>query len=458
MASSHVPPAQRRRGALAGRIRVAAAPLLRETTDARSGGADDASRAMTTTTATEHPDGGARARPRTGSSCSSTPFATAATASLGPTSSTTARSSTASSPSAADLPIGWRDVQAPGVVPARAPRRRRALRLLGRAALLEAPAAAAALRLWPAHERGEDRGSTVEEEPVDERPTAFFGVPAVRARGDRGSRTASSRAAATRPRLRRPPRAPSSSSPSTAATPARPASAVPRAPGPRVADDYDLRLTELLEGEHRFLVRPARTPARAVLARSPRHGCRRRRPRRGAARVTETAQARLEGEPRPRRRRATLLLAEPRAPRCDDVAERCLTCGNCTLVCPTCFCTTVEDTSDLDGSRAERFRVWDTCFSVRYSEMHGGNTRPLPRRALPPVADAQARDLARPVRTARLRRLRPLHHVVPRRHRRARRDHRDRRGGREMTMHAHARRPDRRQRRSSPASTATSSR
>ena len=36
--------------------------------------------------------------------------------------------------------------------------------------------------------------------------------------------------------------------------------------------------------------------------------------------------------------------------RWDDVAERCLACGNCTLVCPTCFCSTVWDSTDLDGT------------------------------------------------------------------------------------------------------------
>ena len=74
-----------------------------------------------------------------------------------------------------------------------------------------------------------------------------------------------------------------------------------------------------------------------------------------------------------------LLLRNPESARWDDVAERCLTCGNCTLVCPTCFCTHVEDASALDGSSAERTRVWDTCFSVQYAEVHGGNTRPAPR-------------------------------------------------------------------------------
>jgi ferredoxin len=74
-----------------------------------------------------------------------------------------------------------------------------------------------------------------------------------------------------------------------------------------------------------------------------------------------------------------LLLRNLDSPVWDDVAERCLTCGNCTLVCPTCFCTHVEDASSLDGATAERTRVWDTCFSVQYAEMHGGNTRPTPR-------------------------------------------------------------------------------
>jgi ferredoxin len=66
-------------------------------------------------------------------------------------------------------------------------------------------------------------------------------------------------------------------------------------------------------------------------------------------------------------------------PRWDQVAERCLTCGNCTLVCPTCFCTTVEDVTDLTGGRAERWRKWDSCFTTDFSYIHGGSIRPSPR-------------------------------------------------------------------------------
>jgi len=63
-------------------------------------------------------------------------------------------------------------------------------------------------------------------------------------------------------------------------------------------------------------------------------------------------------------------------PRWDDAASRCLACGNCTLACPTCFCTTVEDTTDLTGAMAQRTRRWDSCFTLDLSYIHGGPVRP----------------------------------------------------------------------------------
>jgi ferredoxin len=65
--------------------------------------------------------------------------------------------------------------------------------------------------------------------------------------------------------------------------------------------------------------------------------------------------------------------------RWDDVAARCLSCGNCTLACPTCFCSTVEDSSDVAGQRAERWRRWDSCFVQSFSYIHGGSVRMSPR-------------------------------------------------------------------------------
>jgi sulfhydrogenase subunit beta (sulfur reductase) len=61
--------------------------------------------------------------------------------------------------------------------------------------------------------------------------------------------------------------------------------------------------------------------------------------------------------------------------RWDDVASRCLTCSNCTMVCPTCFCSTVEDVTDLSGEQAERWRKWDSCFTMDFSYIFGGSIR-----------------------------------------------------------------------------------
>jgi ferredoxin len=62
-------------------------------------------------------------------------------------------------------------------------------------------------------------------------------------------------------------------------------------------------------------------------------------------------------------------------PRWDEVAARCLTCANCTMVCPTCFCTNVGDINALSGEYAERWRKWDSCFSRDFAYMHGGSIR-----------------------------------------------------------------------------------
>ena len=66
----------------------------------------------------------------------------------------------------------------------------------------------------------------------------------------------------------------------------------------------------------------------------------------------------------------------PEDPGWGAVAERCLTCGNCTFVCPTCFCTSVVDSSSLDGTEFQRTQRWDSCFSVDFAHVHGGSVRP----------------------------------------------------------------------------------
>ncbi len=59
----------------------------------------------------------------------------------------------------------------------------------------------------------------------------------------------------------------------------------------------------------------------------------------------------------------------------EEVAARCLACGNCTMVCPTCFCTDLVDVTDLTGDQTSRWRVWDTCFSTSFSHLGPGPIR-----------------------------------------------------------------------------------
>ena len=70
-----------------------------------------------------------------------------------------------------------------------------------------------------------------------------------------------------------------------------------------------------------------------------------------------------------------LLYDNLESPRWEEIAERCLTCGNCTLACPTCFCTDLEDVTDLSGEISNRWRVWDSCFSLEYSHLGPGPHR-----------------------------------------------------------------------------------
>jgi sulfhydrogenase subunit beta (sulfur reductase) len=143
--------------------------------------------------------------------------------------------------------------------------------------------------------------------------------------------------------------------------------------GPRVAAGYDLALSEILDGEHRFLARAGSERGAELLRELPR--------RRAAAEDVAAADAAVEGAARRMTRTVEsgdlrdLLARNLENPRWEQVAERCLTCGNCTMVCPTCFCTNVEDVSDLAGTDVERVRLWESCFAVDHSFLHGGSVR-----------------------------------------------------------------------------------
>jgi len=140
--------------------------------------------------------------------------------------------------------------------------------------------------------------------------------------------------------------------------------------GPRSTSGFDLALTELPEG---FIVEVATAEGEAVVSRL--------RTERATERHREAAEAaRQRAVDQIERRMDTndirdLLLANLEHPRWSDVAERCLSCTNCTMVCPTCFCTSVDDVADLSGDHVERRRRWDSCFNLDFSYMNGGIVR-----------------------------------------------------------------------------------
>ncbi len=148
--------------------------------------------------------------------------------------------------------------------------------------------------------------------------------------------------------------------------------------GPAVRGGHDLLLMEVLTAaEHCFLVDSGSRRGEAVLKRLEQAGA--LSP--AARQIEESARARTEEAARTQQRKIdahgvkALLYRNFEHPRWEQVAARCLNCANCTLVCPTCFCSTVEDTTDLTGGHAERWRRWDSCFTMDHSYIHGGSLR-----------------------------------------------------------------------------------
>jgi NAD(P)H-flavin reductase/NAD-dependent dihydropyrimidine dehydrogenase PreA subunit len=144
--------------------------------------------------------------------------------------------------------------------------------------------------------------------------------------------------------------------------------------GPELTGGYDLALTEVEGG---FLVEADSSAGRAIMERLP------TRPataaeQYGVAATVAQVRARI-GDPVPTAGLAERLLAQLDHPRWAQVAERCITCGNCTLACPTCFCSTLTQQTDLSGDKAVTNRIWDSCFSPGFAKVAGGSFRSRPR-------------------------------------------------------------------------------
>lgn len=144
--------------------------------------------------------------------------------------------------------------------------------------------------------------------------------------------------------------------------------------GPRAETGFDLALTELLrDGRHGFLLEIGSDDGAAIavaLDAPPATAD----DVAAARRVTDEAAGRM-GRFLDTRDVKDVLERNLESPVWTAISERCLSCANCTMVCPTCFCTTVEDSTSLAGDRAERWRRWDSCFTQAFSYIHGGSIR-----------------------------------------------------------------------------------
>jgi formate hydrogenlyase subunit 6/NADH:ubiquinone oxidoreductase subunit I len=144
--------------------------------------------------------------------------------------------------------------------------------------------------------------------------------------------------------------------------------------GPKATSGFDLALTEILEGgEHYFVAEIGSVLGGEILRALPQQPA---GPREMEKAKSIHAKASKEmGRVLDTTGIKELLYANYEHPRWEEVAARCLTCANCTMVCPTCFCSTVEDVTDLSGEHAERWRKWDSCFTADFSYIHGGSVR-----------------------------------------------------------------------------------
>ncbi|MCS7137928.1 MAG: 4Fe-4S dicluster domain-containing protein [Candidatus Caldarchaeum sp.] len=144
--------------------------------------------------------------------------------------------------------------------------------------------------------------------------------------------------------------------------------------GPKVKDGFDISLTEVVgDGRHFFIGYAGSERGEKLLK---------------AAGARPAADKELmEAEELMERSRTKfrknldtnglkeLIYSNIESPVYNEVAERCLACANCTLVCPTCFCNIIEETTFLDGEYVERWRRMDSCFTADFSYIHGGSIR-----------------------------------------------------------------------------------
>ncbi len=139
--------------------------------------------------------------------------------------------------------------------------------------------------------------------------------------------------------------------------------------GPHVRDTFDILMTEVEGG---FVVKTGSERGVAMIQPLKLKGSNDQQVAVASQYVDEAAAMQTKRMPLDNSRALRdLLFSKLDSPRWDEVAERCLSCGNCTSVCPTCFCHSEAEKPSLDGSSSEHQREWDSCFTAGHSQLNG---------------------------------------------------------------------------------------
>jgi ferredoxin len=141
--------------------------------------------------------------------------------------------------------------------------------------------------------------------------------------------------------------------------------------GPRASRGFDIALSELDDG---YLVETGSQRGTEIAARLSLQPAGPELGHQAASEQSEATQRQFRQLPS--RNLHDILFRRLEHPRWEEVAQRCLACGNCTSVCPTCFCHAENDAPQLDGEASAHLREWDSCFTEGHAYLHGFQIRP----------------------------------------------------------------------------------
>lgn len=146
--------------------------------------------------------------------------------------------------------------------------------------------------------------------------------------------------------------------------------------GPKVKRGYDLTLTEVINNqEHYFVIEKGSNEGEKFLNQLHIESATEEEVDGATKKINQAIQQMEKGLGLNTEGIENILARAIESPHWDDVADRCLSCANCTMVCPTCFCSTFEEVNDLSGEHSERWKSWDSCFNGDHSYLYGGSVR-----------------------------------------------------------------------------------